>query len=70
MTRPSLRMRILWALRLAPMSCAVLARCLGYPSRPEQRKVWESLRRLVARRAVRRVGASYILKSQFTEREQ
>jgi hypothetical protein len=58
-----LRLRILHALRLQPMTCAFLARCLGYATRPEQRIVWASLERLGMTGKVRRDGRVYALRN-------
>ena len=57
-----LRHRILGALNLQPMTCAVLARCLGYASRHEQRIVWASLVRLERNGRVGKPGRKYQLR--------
>ena len=71
MTGPQpLRLRILGALNLQPMTCAVLARCLGYASRHEQRIVWASLQWLLWGDRVRLVGRAYSLKTLLTREKQ
>jgi len=56
-----LRLRILGALALQPMTCAFLGRCLGYSTRIEQRIVWASLVRLEMAGKVRKEGRNYSL---------
>lgn len=73
MTHPlPLRTRICGALKLQPMTCAFLARCLGYSTRHEQRIVWASLWRLELGGLVRARGRPYRyeLKTLSTEEKQ